>query len=91
MNNEKNKDEKHKVHKDINYKISLQLNEITNQVQIKVDGVKKIDKLFLRMNKRGSGTFEVEIKPIFGVFDEINRALAGLGKIKMDDYKGNGK
>ena len=43
------------------------------------------------MNKNGSGTFEVEIKPIFGVFDEINRALAGLGKIKMDDYKGNGK
>jgi hypothetical protein len=85
MSSDKKKQDK--IIKKINSKIEINFDKEKGTFSLSVVGKKDKDKLYLRMNEQGSGTHNIEKKPIFSDIRELNGKLGTFGKIKMQDFK----
>lgn len=78
-------DDKYEISK-INSEAVFEYNEKTKTFKLLIKGKTKTDDLLLKMNRQGSATHGVSIKPIFSAINRINKVLS-FEKIDFEDFK----
>lgn len=86
MNQENNSQEFEIQHAKINSRIEIVYNKRKKCYELQVIGVSDTDRLFLRINKLGSGAFGVDPSIAFPIIDGFNKKLS-IVKIKNTNDK----
>lgn len=75
MNKENAKDSKYEII-DINSDLILSYDDVNKNIFISVEGKTDLDKLYVKMNKQGSGAHGVNIQPLFSKISGLNKVLS---------------